>query len=832
MLLNTRSFLWFSDARRDLGHAARLLRRNPVLTITATLSLAIGIGANTTIFTVVNALLFQPPPGVVEPSRLVDIGSSQGGVGFGPSSYPNYLDIRQRATTVEAMYAYSRFPQAMSIGGAGNGVGADSIFGNVVTVNYFAVLGALPAVGRLFDAGDSDRRGASPVVVLSHLLWTRRFEKDPTIVGRTLTLNGHPFTVVGIASEGFHGTGVRALDVWVPMGMVATVTPQGTATLTDRAARRFLIGGRLKPGASISQAAAELDVIGQTLEREYQEQNRQTGLRLLAFSPVPGNRGPVIAFLTLLMAIVSFVLIIACANVAGVLLARATARRQEMGLRLAIGAGRSRLIRQLLTETVLLFGLGGTSGLLLARGMTSVLVSRLPTLPFPVSLSLTLDGRVIAFTVGLSLLTALLSGLVPALDVSKADVMSSLRNDAPLVGGVRLRHAVVIGQVAFSIVLIIGAGLFIRALQRAASIDPGFDRHGVELMSIDLTQGGFTNMTGPPFVRELVDRVRQVPGVETATIASGLPGGFEVWREALTVPGGSSPGTPAFVTVDWNVVEPGYFATLRTPIAAGRDFTAADRNGTQPVAIVSEAAARQFWPGQDAVGKYLSQPTWGPQGPTHPMRTLLVVGVARDIQSTSLIDGLARAWVYVPFQQQYVSNITIVARTTRGQRIANELRTLLASMNPNLPIVTAQTLDDSVALGMAPQRVAASVAGSLGIVGVLLTGIGIYGVTAYAVTRRTREIGIRMALGARRADVIMMVLREGLTLTLIGSAIGMVVAAAVSRMLAGFLFGIPPIDPITFAGTTALFAAIGLAACSVPVRRATHINPTQALRCE
>ena len=228
MLLNTRSFLWFSDARRDLGHAARLLRRNPVLTITATLSLAIGIGANTTIFTVVNALLFQPPPGVVEPSRLVDIGSSRGGVGFGPSSYPNYLDIRQRATTVEAMYAYSRFPQAMSIGGAGNGVGADSIFGNVVTVNYFAVLGALPAVGRLFDAGDSDRPGASPVVVLSHLLWTRRFEKDPTIVGRTLTLNGHPFTVVGIASEGFHGTGVRALDVWVPMGMVATVTPQGT----------------------------------------------------------------------------------------------------------------------------------------------------------------------------------------------------------------------------------------------------------------------------------------------------------------------------------------------------------------------------------------------------------------------------------------------------------------------------------------------------------------------------------------------------------------------------------------------------------------------------
>jgi predicted permease len=284
--------------------------------------------------------------------------------------------------------------------------------------------------------------------------------------------------------------------------------------------------------------------------------------------------------------------------------------------------------------------------------------------------------------------------------------------------------------------------------------------------------------------------------------------------------------------VDWNVVEPGYFAALRTPIVAGRDFTTADRNGTQPVAIVSEAAARQFWPAQDAVGRYLSQPTWGPQGPTHPMRTLLVVGVARDIQSSSMIDGLARPWVYVPFQQQYVSNMTIVARTTRRQRIADRLRPLLAAMNPNLPIVTAQTLDDSVALGFAPQRVAASVAGSLGIVGLILTGIGIYGVTAYTVTRRTREIGIRIALGARTADVIRMVLREGVALTLIGSAIGVVLAAALSRVLAGFLFGIPPIDPITFAATTVLFVAIGLAACYVPVLRATHIDPKQALRYE
>jgi putative ABC transport system permease protein len=828
MLFNTRSFVWFSDARRDLVHAARLLRRNPVLTITATLSLAIGIGASTTIFTVANAILLQPAARLAEPSRLVDIGSSRGGVGFGPISYPNYLDIRQRATTLDGVYAYSRFPQAMSVGGAG--LSAESIFGSVVTVNYFTVLGAVPAAGRLFGAGDSNQPGASPIAVLSHGLWTRRFDRDPTVVGRTLRLNGHPFTVVGVAAEGFHGTGVRALDVWVPMGMVGTVTSRGT--LTDRAARGFLIGARLKRSVSIAQAATEIDVIGQTLEHEYQEQNRRTGLRLLASSPVPGNVGPIVAFVALLTVIVSFVLIIACANVAGLLLARAAARRQEMALRLAIGAGRARLIRQLLTETVLLFVLGGACGLLLAWGMTSVLVSRLPTLPFPVAVSLTLEGRMFAFTAGLSLVAALLSGLAPALDASRADLLSGLKNDAPLGGRRRLRYAVVIAQVAFSIVLLIGAGLFIRALHRSASIDPGFDSHGVELISIDLAQAGYTNMTGPPFVRELLDRIRQMPEVQTATIATALPGGFEVRREALTVAGGSSLSREAFVSVDWNVTEPGYFATLRTPIVAGRDFTTADRNGTQPVAIVSEAAARQFWPAQDAVGEYLSQPTWGPQGPTHPMRTLLVVGVARDMQSSSLIDGLARAWVYVPFQQQYVSNMTIVTRTTRGQRIADQLRPLLAAMNPNLPIVTAQTLDDSVALGFAPQRVAASVAGSLGIVGLILAGIGIYGVTAYTVTRRTREIGIRIALGARTADVIRIVLREGVALTLIGSAIGVVLAAVLSRVLAGFLFGIPPIDPITFAATTVLFAAIGLAACYVPVLRATHIDPKQALRYE
>jgi len=799
--------------------------------MTAALSLAIGVGANTTMFTIGNALLFQSAAGVVEPGRLVDIGSSRNRGGFGPSSYLNYRDVRDHAATLDGVYAYSRFPQAMSLGVVGAHAGVESVFGSVVTENYFTVLGAVPAAGRVFGAADSSQPEASPIVVLGYPFWARRFNKDPRIIGRAVTINGHPFTVIGVAAEGFHGTGVRALDVWVPMNMAAAVMPQGAAMLADRAAAWLLIGAQLKPDVSLSQAAAEIDVIGRTLEREYPDQNRGTGLRLLASSPIPGNGGPIVAFLMLLTVIVSLVLIVACANVAGVLLARAVSRRQEMALRLAIGAGRARLVRQLLTETVLLFVLGGAAGLLLARVMASVLASRLPMLPFPVDLALTLDGRVIAYTVGLSLAAALLSGLTPALAASKTDILSSLRNDSGLVGRLRLRHAFVVSQVALSLVLVISAGLFMRALQRAASIDPGFDAHAVELASVDLAQAGYTNTTGPLFIRELIDRVRALPGVQSASMAAGVPGGFEVRREALAVPGlQTSDGR--FVGVDWNVVEPGYFATLRTPVRVGRDFSPSDRAGTQLVAIVSESAAQQFWPGENAVGRVLLQPTRGPHGPTGPMQPMLVVGVAGDIQSSSLVDGFARAAVYVPLQQQYVSNVRIIARTTRGQRIADQFRGLLGSMNPNVPIMTEQTLEDSVALGLAPQRIVASVAGGLGVVGLLLVAIGIYGVTAYAVARRTREIGIRIALGARRTDVVRMVLLEGLSLTLIGSAIGLILAGATSHILEAFLFGIPPIDPLTFAGTTLLFAAIGVAACYAPVRRAMHIDAMEALRYE
>jgi predicted permease len=821
---DARSFVWLEDAWRDLGHAARLLRRDRLFTLTAVLSLAIGIGANTTIFTVAHAVLFRPPAGVAEPDRLVDIGTRTPGGGFGNSSYPNFLDVRQRTTTLEGVYAYSLFPQAMALGSSGGNDAAERIFGTLVSGSYFSVLGAVPAAGRLFNDDEADRLSANAIMVLSHRFWTRRFNGDPAVVGRTMLVNGRPLTIIGVASEGFQGTGIRAGDAWVPVSAMASAS-----SLATRASAWLLVGGRLKRDVPVGQAVAELDAIGRSLAAEYPDENRGIGIRVERSSPVPGSRVPVALFLALLMAIVVLVLVIACANLAGVLLARASARRQEIAVRLAIGAGRARLVRQLLAETLMLFSLGGVAGLVMARGFTTALVSLLPALPFPVDLSLALDVRAVLFTAGLVLLAAVLSGLVPALQASNTDVVSALKDDAYAPTAVRLRHAFVIAQVAFSVLLVVLAGLFVRALQAAGSVDPGFESRGVELASLDLSLAGYTSTSGPRFVRDLAERLRVLPDIERASIAMTLPGGFETGRRRVVVPGVTPPNGERFFAVDWNSVEPDYFATLRISLAAGRDFSAADREGAQPVAIVGEGIANRFWPGRDAIGQYLILP---PIGADHPGQNMLVVGVAHDVKASTLIDGLSQSLLYVPLQQQYRSRITMVARTAGGRRITDEIRSLLTSLNSNLPVVSSQTLEEATALGLVPQRVVVFVAGSLGLVGGLLAAIGIYGIAAYAVARRMREIGIRIALGATGADIAAMVLRQGVRLAVAGCAIGLVLAAAASRALVVFLFGVGPLDPAIFGSTAVLFALVGVAACYLPARRATAIDPIATLRNE
>ena len=813
---------------QNVRYGWRLLLRQPLFTLTAALSLAIGIGANTTIFTIANALLFRAPTGVAEPWRLVDVGRSQNGQGFDTNSYPNYLDIRSRNTVFTGVYAYRLEPEPMSLGGPDGG---ERVYGDIVTSNYFDVLGARAHIGRLLRGDDSEEPGASPLVVFGHRFWMRRFNGDPSIVGRTVTLNGHPFTVVGVTQEGFQGTSIIMPDVWVPVSMIEQAMPRSgsRSLLQSRAGVWLVMGARLKPGVSISQANAALALLGAELAREFPRENDGRGLRVSASSPIPGQSGPVAGFMAILMGIVSVVLVIACANVAGVLLARAAARRKEIAVRLAIGAGRRRLIAQLLTETTMLFALGAVAGLALARAATRLIVSQLPTLPFPVDMSLELDLRVMAFTLGLSLVAAVLSGLVPALQAASTDVVPALKDDGG--GGwkrLRGRNAFVIAQVALSLLLVVAAGLLVRALSRAASIDAGFDPRGVELASIDLSLAGYTEESGRAFARDLVAQVRRLPGVEHASLARVLPlGGSRLGFGGVTIPGGAAPPDGRWSPkIEWNIVEPGYFATVRTPIIRGRDFDERDRAGAPDAVIVNETAARTFWPGQDPLGRTIVNQT----GET-TYRTLTVVGLARDGKYRMLSDPTP-PFLWVPNQQNYSSRMFIAARAAGGRRMATDLRKLLASRDPNVPIIASQTLEDYTAVSLVPQRLAASVAGSLGAVGLLLAGMGIYGVTAYSVARRTREIGIRVALGARSADVVRMVLRQGMTLAAFGVVIGLVLAAGASQLLASLLFGVPPIDPVTFAGAVAVFSAVGLAACSVPARRALRINAIDALRSE
>lgn len=813
---------FFQDAR----YALRLLRRSPLFTITAALSLAVGIGANTTIFSIASTLLLRPLPGLDAPARLVDVGRTQGGRGFDTLSYPNYRDVRERTKTLAGLYAYRIEPQPMSL--AVRGGDAERIYGNIVTANYFTVLGARPVVGRLLQDSDDAPERSHAVVVLSHELWTSKFAADPAIAGQAISLNGHPFMVVGVASPGFQGTTLLKPDLWTPITGVGEAVPRlGGNILRQRGSVWLGLGGRLRDGVTIAQASAELRAIGANLEKEYPRENEGKNFVAMNTALIPGQTGTIAGFLGLLMIIVSLVLLIACVNVAGMLLARAAARRREIAVRLAIGAGRGRLIRQLLTESAILFAAGGLVGLVLARWLTALLLALLPRLPVPVGLAITTDWRVVTFAVVVSLVAALLSGLAPALQASRADLVPALKTEGLDSGPsrLRLRSAFVIGQVTMSLLLMIVAGLFLRALEHAAAIEPGFDERRVDVVRLDLTLAGYTVETGHPFVRDLLERTRSLPGVESATMSVDLPlDGGRMEFGGIKLPG-RTPPRGEFFSADWNVVEPGVFRTLKLPLTRGRDFTDSDGATSLPVAIVNEALAAQYWPGEDPLGKQMIVEADGPP------RTLAVVGVASDAHLIWLT-GAVQPYVYVPYAQRFVPRISLLVRTTDDRSAVPEIRALLRTMNPSLPITDAIRLSEVTAIGLIPQRIAASVAGTMGIIGLLLAAIGLYGVTSYAVSRRTREIGIRIALGADSGNVIRLVLRQGLVLAAIGVAIGVVIAAASSKFLESLLFGIRGLDPVAFGGACLLLAVVTLVASYVPARRATAVDPMVALRNE
>ncbi len=814
---------------QDIHYGLRLLRRSPLFTVTATLSLAIGIGANTTIFSVASTLLLRPLPGLSEPSRLVDIGRTQDGSGFDNLSYPNYRDYRERQKSLTDVYAVRLDPVPLSLA-----TGSDTmrIYGAVVSANYFSVLGVRPLLGRALQNSDDAPENSHSVVVLSHDLWTRTFGGNQSIVGQTISLNNRPFMVVGVAPAGFQGTTLMKPDVWTPIAGVADTMPRLSQdsrnnVFNQRDAVWLVMGGRLKDGVTISQADAEARAIGSNLQKEYPNENQGKSLTVARSTLVPGQSMAVAGFFGLLMLIVLLVLMIACVNVAGILLARATARRREIAVRLAMGAGRVRLVRQLLTETTILFAAGGIAGVLLSGWLTTLLLALIPKLPIPIDFTVNTDWRVVLFGIVLSFVAAILSGLAPALQASRADLVPALKTEGLDSGKprLRLRNVLVIGQVTMSLTLVIVAGLFLRALEHAAAVEPGFDERRVDVVQLDLSLAGYTAARARPFVRELLERIRSLPGVETATLSVDLPlDGGRMGLGGIKAPGRTPPRGQYF-QADWNIVEPGVFRTLKLPLVRGRDFTDADTATAPWVAIINESLAAAIWPGEDPLGKRMMVPD---ENTEHQVTVVGVTGNARLIGLT----GAVAPYIYMPFAQRYLPRVSLLVRTTGDNSAVPEVRALLRTMNPNLPITESMPLRELTAIGLVPQRIAASVAGTLGIVGLILCAIGIYGVTSYAVAQRTREIGIRVALGADHRSVVRLVLRQGLALAAAGTAIGLVIAGVGSTFLESLLYGVRGFDPITFGGTCLLFFAVTLVASYIPARHATRVDPLIALRSE
>ena len=813
---DARSFRWLEEGWQDAALGIRLLRRSPVFAATASLSLAIGIGANTAIFTVANSLLLRPPAGITNPSELVVIGSARGDGGVNPVNHAFYLDIARRTTSLSSVFAEDMFPHVMGLMPSASAM-AEPVLGRYVTTNYFSALGASPSRGRTFAESDES------VAVLDYDYWRRRFSGDETIIGQALRLNGRLVTVVGVAASDFDGTGVQKCDVWLAFG-------------SGPKSGSVAVGGRRRPGPSFEAVVAELTAVAQSVNRDQGHSGDDARrLNVLSFSRAGGNRNVVRGFAGALMVLVSLVLAAACANVAGIMLTRASARAKEMALRAALGAGRARLVRQLFTETIVLFLFSGLVGIGLARALLRAVVLLLPPMPASIVVPLTLDWRVLLFALTLSLTAALVFGVVPALRGSKVQAASSLKDGVRSSGRSRLRSAFVAGQIACSVLLVVLAASFVRVLRFAGAAGPGFDARGVDVATLDSAVTG--ERGGVEFWTRAIDRVRQTPAVQSASLARVAPGGFEgIGIGAVARSDQSDPAALFFPA--WNIVHTGYFATLRIPISAGRDFAPSDAAGAPLVIIVSEALAQRLWSGQPAIGKRVRIAVNAGDGRDHPHEAT-VVGVAGDIRSTSLIDGLAQPYVYLPLAQSEVlgnlrmtGQMSIVARRRGDASLAPAMAVLVQEIDPRLVLTRAESLADAIALGLTPQRVLASISGVMGVVALFLASMGIYGVTAYSSALRRREFAIRLALGAPRARVVRIVFTQGTWLVVSGLGIGLALAIGAGQVLAVFFYGLPTVHVPTIVGTVLLFIGVGTVASLVPAGQAVRDGWRRALQEE
>lgn len=813
----------------DLRLALRLLLKHRGFSTVAILSLALGIGANTTIFSLLNGLLFRPLPGR-EPGRLATVYTSDSsGPLYSMSSYPDLRDFRA-SDQFEGLAAHTLRPLLITVQGE-----SSRVIGGFLSGNAFDLLGLRASYGRaLLPTEENPDR--DPVVVLSHAYWKSRFASDPAVVGRVIAINGHPFTVVGVGPEGFTGLlrGVSE-DVFVPLSMTGLLTGD---SLENRGSRGLMIIGRLKEGATVESARASLAVIASRLYREFPNTwtNKKNDPRQVSVLPENASRlmpqvsAPVSAFLGVLLAIVATVLLLACSNVANLLLARASARRREIAVRVSLGATRAQIVRQLLAESLLLSLAAGALGLGLAVVAMRLIGSLQSPLPVSLALGLGLDPSVLFFTLALSIGTGLLFGLMPALGAARVAPMEALHQRAPgsMAARLGLRNALVVGQVAGSVLLLVCTGLFLRSLLNAEAIDPGFSPHNVALFSVDLESSGYDETRGRLLFEQMRERLAALPGVESVSLAGRLPLSFGGGRRSLDVPGYVQ-GRGEDMEVHFSVVGPDYFRTMRTTLVEGRGFTVEDAGGPGGV-VVNQAFARKYFAGQRPLEQRVIM--HGRMNGEFRETPMDVIGVTRDGKVNSLGEE-PTPFIYYPLSHLYQAQMDVLLRTN-GPRagLFADVRKAVAALDPALPVFDFRTLEQHLSLALFPVRAVSFLLGLMGSVALFLAALGLHGVLSYSVSRRTREIGIRMALGATRDRVVRAILGFGARLTVAGLVLGLLAAAAATRFLTFLLYGISPLDPATFVAIPLVLLAVGLSAAAQPARRAARVQPVEALRDE
>jgi predicted permease len=837
-----RTLPWIEDLLHDLRYGLRMMARNKSFTAVAVVTLAIGIGATTTAFTWINSVMLQPLGGVADPSRLVDVESVTPGGEFVPNSYPDFIDFRKNLKLLDGI-AVTHIT-AFSVGREDH---AERVWGELVSGNFFAVLGVKPEAGRLFLPSEfADAPGKFPIAVISDRYWRSHLNADPSIVGRTILVNQHELTVVGVAAPSFHGSmPVTAFDLWVPYMEQPALNSVQEWMLRDRHNRNMLGIARLKQGVPIEQARAELKTLADRMAIANADVSEGMSATLLPLWKSPhGPQGLLIGPLRILMGVCILVLLIVCANVANLLLARATVREKEFTARLALGAGRGRLARQVLTESLLLTGAGAVLGLAVTPWMSHALRSMMP--PGPMTQLVAMDMRpnlsVLAFTAGVCVLAAIAAGLIPALQVGRLNLSARLnaggRSGAASRSRNRLRSTLVSAEVALALVALVGAGLFARSFATTMHIDPGFDPDHVLLSQFYLNTNGYTLAQRKEFCRRLEERMRSAPGVTDVAYSDGVPLGFEPsWWEELKIQGYAQRPNEN-MSIFRNVISPGYLPLMRIPIVEGRNFTESDNEDDKSpaVMIVNEAFVRRFFAGRDPIGTRIHG--WG--------SWFRVVGVAKD-SKYHYLGETTPAYFYVPFRQIYREDMSLAfyvrARGAPGS-VLNMLRTQAHDIDPNVTVFDAAPLKEFIGASLYPQKIAASLMTVLGSIALLLAAVGLYSVMAYSVAQRTQEIGVRMALGAQPGHVLRMVIKQGLALTAGGLIVGSLLALALARAVASVSFtggamgasatllGAGANNPLIFVAAAVFLCAVATLASWLPARRAAAIDPMKALRTE